>query len=66
MKITIDSAFIEHLIEFQNITDEEIELRATSKDGILDAEEALLLHLERDLVQSYNKSFAEELLKTRL
>jgi len=65
MRITFDGAFIKHLIEFQDITDEEIELRSTY-NGVLNAEEALLLHLERDLVQSFNKSFIEELAKTEL
>jgi hypothetical protein len=46
--------FLEHLSKFNNISDEEIEELASNENGI-DAEEALLLHLERDFVQSFNK-----------
>ena len=49
---------ITHLTEFQTITDEEIRIRANGN-----VEEELLLHLERDFVQSFNKSIVEELMK---
>jgi CHASE3 domain sensor protein len=41
---------IQHLTEFQTITDEEIHIRANGN-----VEEELLLHLERDFVQNVNK-----------
>lgn len=49
---------ITHLTEFQTITDEEIHIRANGN-----VEEELFLHLERDFVQSFNKSIMEELMK---
>jgi hypothetical protein len=49
---------IRHLTEFQTITDEEIHIRANGN-----VEEELLLHLERDFVQSVNKSIIEGLMK---
>jgi len=62
MKITIDgNDFLKHLTKFQTITDEEIEQMATSEFGGLDAEQALLLHLERDFVQSVNKNVVDSL-----
>ena len=49
---------IRHLTEFQTITDEEIHIRANGN-----VEEELLLHLERDFVQSVNKSMIESLME---
>jgi len=49
---------ITHLTEFQTITDEEIHIKANGN-----VEEELLLHLERDFVQSMNKSVVESLME---
>lgn len=63
MKLIVDgNVLLKHLTKFQNITDEEIEQMATSKSGGLDAEEALLLYLERDFVQSVNKNVVDSLM----
>jgi len=63
MKITIDgNSFLKHLTKFQTITDEEIEQMATSEFGGLDAEECLLLYLERDFVQGINKNVVDSLM----
>ena len=56
-------AMLRHLTKFHNITDEEIEVMATSEFGGLDIEECLMLHLERDLVRSWNFNILEELKK---
>jgi len=53
VEINNDKIFLEHLSKFHNITDEEIEDMASTEYGI-NAEEALLLHLERDFVKSLN------------
>jgi hypothetical protein len=64
MNIFVDgSSLLKHLSEFQNITDEEIEKRATSEYGGLDAEYCLMLYLERDFVQGWNKEIIKELKK---
>ena len=64
MNVIVDgSSLLRHLSEFQNITDEEIEKRATSKYGGLDAEYCLMLYLERDFVQSWNKEIIKGLKK---
>ena len=52
------SNLIRHLTEFQTITDEEIHIRANGN-----VEEELLLHVERDFVQSVNKSIIESLME---
>jgi hypothetical protein len=52
------SNLIQHLTKFQTITDEEIHIMANGN-----VEEELLLHLERDFVQSANKSIVESLMK---
>lgn len=52
------SNLIRHLTEFQSITDEEIHRRANGN-----VEEELLLLVERDFVQSANKSIIEGLMK---
>ena len=52
------SNLIRHLTEFQTITDEEIRIRSNGN-----VEEELLLHVERDFVQSVNKSIIEGLMK---
>lgn len=62
MKIEVKSKnILEHLSEFHNISDEEIERRATNTNGGLDAQEALLLHCERDFCRSVNFSIIEGL-----
>jgi len=58
----LTNTFLEHLVKFHNITDEEIEEMATGEYGI-NAQEALLLYLERDFVRSFNNSFIKELKK---
>ena len=52
---------LEHLSIFQNISDEEIEALGCDKNGNVDAEETLLLYLERDFVQEVNKNIISEL-----
>jgi hypothetical protein len=62
MNIQISSTnILKHLSEFHNITDEEIEKRATSLKGGLDAEEALMLYLERDFCRSVSFSIIKKL-----
>jgi len=55
--------FLKHLAEFNNITDEEIELRSTSEFGGLDAMQALNFHLERMFCQSIVENVIEQLKK---
>lgn len=64
MTINIDgSPFLKHLTKFNNITDTEIEPMAISEYGGLDAEECLMLYLERDFCQGIVKSVIKELEK---
>lgn len=57
------SSFLKHLAKFNNITDEEIERRASKGGAGIDAEEALLLYLERDFVRDLNKNIISTLIQ---
>lgn len=63
MKFNLDKHFLEHLSFWHNKTDDECIQLATSMNGGVDAEQALLNMLERDFCTSINNNVVEDLKK---